>query len=195
MERQLFTRTTWGVGPGESASFPSKWLAADGQPAWLVFSGDDSFSIRRATLQLVSDWQTTPDSAEARGQQLTIARFLPHYRIPGINGIRLKLNATMRRIHRSNILPNRVIDFFIVGAHKAGTTSLYDHLAQHPQIFLPQIKETRFFHEPVNLSSRSKLAGATLSLRAGDSSSGWCRRAFLILPRSSARLHEYNPHV
>lgn len=39
----------------ESASFPSKWLAADGQPVWLVFSGDDSFSIRRATLQLVSD--------------------------------------------------------------------------------------------------------------------------------------------
>ena len=84
-----FYTDAWGVGPGESASFPSKWLAADGQPAWLVFSGDDSFSIRRATLELVSDWQTTPDSAQARGQQLTIARFLPHYRIPGINGIRL----------------------------------------------------------------------------------------------------------
>ena len=27
--------------------------------AWLVFSDDDSFSVRRATLELVSDWQTT----------------------------------------------------------------------------------------------------------------------------------------
>ena len=54
-----FYTDAWGVGSGESASLPSKWLAADGRSAWLVFSGDDSFSIRRATLELVSDWQTT----------------------------------------------------------------------------------------------------------------------------------------
>jgi hypothetical protein len=47
-----FYTDAWDVGPGESASFPSKWLAADGQSAWLVFSGDDSFSMRRATFVL-----------------------------------------------------------------------------------------------------------------------------------------------
>jgi hypothetical protein len=36
-------------------------------------------------------------------------------------------------------------DFFIVGAFKAGTTSLYDYLGQHPQVFLPFHKEPMYF--------------------------------------------------
>jgi CubicO group peptidase (beta-lactamase class C family) len=48
-----FYTDAWDIGPGESASFPSKWLSADGRSAWLVFSGNDSFSIRRATFELV----------------------------------------------------------------------------------------------------------------------------------------------
>jgi len=42
----------WDVGPGESASFPTKWMSADGKTLHLVFSGDDCFSVRRATLRL-----------------------------------------------------------------------------------------------------------------------------------------------
>lgn len=38
-------------------------------------------------------------------------------------------------------LPN----FFILGAAKAGTTSLYEYLKLHPQIFLPYVKEPQFF--------------------------------------------------
>ncbi|HET6819740.1 MAG TPA: sulfotransferase [Candidatus Limnocylindria bacterium] len=36
-------------------------------------------------------------------------------------------------------------DFFIVGAFKAGTTSLYEWLRQHPQVFMPFHKEPMFF--------------------------------------------------
>ena len=39
-----------------------------------------------------------------------------------------------------NVKPN----FLVVGAAKTGTTSLYDYLAQHPQVFMPT-KETFFF--------------------------------------------------
>jgi hypothetical protein len=39
----------------------------------------------------------------------------------------------------------RVPDFFIVGAPKSGTTSLYWMLRQHPQIFMPDLKEPHFF--------------------------------------------------
>jgi len=42
----------WDVGPGEPSSFPTKWFSADGRAAWLLFSGDDHFSVRRATLRL-----------------------------------------------------------------------------------------------------------------------------------------------
>lgn len=36
-------------------------------------------------------------------------------------------------------------DFLIVGAAKSGTTSLHYYLKQHPQIFLPKVKELYFF--------------------------------------------------
>ena len=42
----------WDVGPGESSSFPTKWMSADGRTVHLVFSGDDAFSVRRATVVL-----------------------------------------------------------------------------------------------------------------------------------------------
>jgi hypothetical protein len=38
-----------------------------------------------------------------------------------------------------------VPNFLIIGAAKAGTTSLYDWLNQHPQIYMTPIKETNFF--------------------------------------------------
>jgi len=36
-------------------------------------------------------------------------------------------------------------NFLIVGAAKSGTTSLYDYLRQHPDIFMPKWKELSFF--------------------------------------------------
>jgi len=36
-------------------------------------------------------------------------------------------------------------DFFIVGAPKCGTTSMAKYLSQHPEIFIPDIKEPNFF--------------------------------------------------
>ena len=42
-------------------------------------------------------------------------------------------------------LPN----FLVVGAQKSGTSSLYHYLLQHPQIFLPKIKEPLYFIKEV----------------------------------------------
>lgn len=46
----VYYTTAWDVGPGETSSFPTKWMSEDGRTVHLVFSGDDSFSVRRATL-------------------------------------------------------------------------------------------------------------------------------------------------
>jgi hypothetical protein len=43
--------------------------------------------------------------------------------------------------------PNRLPDFYILGATKCGTTSLHYYLRQHPDLFLPYVKEIRFFDE------------------------------------------------
>ena len=39
------------------------------------------------------------------------------------------------------MLPN----FFVIGAYKSGTTSLYQYLSQHPQVFVPRVKEPSYF--------------------------------------------------
>ncbi len=45
-----FYAKDWDVGPGESSSLPTKWMGTDGKTVHLVFSGDDSFSVRQATV-------------------------------------------------------------------------------------------------------------------------------------------------
>ena len=44
-------------------------------------------------------------------------------------------------------LPN----FILAGAMKSGTTSLYHYLNEHPQIYMPRIKEPKFFISPAFL--------------------------------------------
>ncbi len=40
----------WDVGPGELACFPTKWMSSDGRTCFLVFSGNDNFSVRKVEL-------------------------------------------------------------------------------------------------------------------------------------------------
>lgn len=40
------------------------------------------------------------------------------------------------------------LDFIIIGAPKAGTTSLHEYLKTHPEVHLPSWKETNFFLDP-----------------------------------------------
>jgi hypothetical protein len=48
----VYFQEAWDVGPGESGRFPTKWMSADGKTMYLVFSGDDSFSVRKAMLTI-----------------------------------------------------------------------------------------------------------------------------------------------
>ncbi len=52
----VFYTDAWDVGPGETSAFPPKWMSADGKTVHLVFSGDDAFSVRRATLRTASSF-------------------------------------------------------------------------------------------------------------------------------------------
>ena len=40
---------------------------------------------------------------------------------------------------------SRPLDFLVIGASKSGTTSLFEYLRRHPQIFIPPEKEAPFF--------------------------------------------------
>ena len=73
------------------------------------------------------------------------------------------------------MLPN----FLIVGAAKAGTSSLYQYLKQHPDIFMPEIKETHFFsnvEHPLadSLPAYERLfAGHTTETAVGEASASY----------------------
>ena len=59
-----------------------------------------------------------------------------------------------------------VPDFFVVGAAKGATTTLYSHLKQHPDIFLPERKELYFFAYNGE-TPRFKLAEGTFRKEVG----------------------------
>ena len=52
---------------------------------------------------------------------------------------------------REPALPN----FFIVGAPKAGTTSLYYYLDQHPDVYMSPVKEPHYFAEEIRIDNIS----------------------------------------
>ncbi|MCH5373967.1 MAG: DUF4185 domain-containing protein, partial [Planctomycetes bacterium] len=60
----VFRTVAWDVGPGETAGFPTKWMSPDGCTLYLLFSGDDSFSVRRCVFQLHRE----PPTAEREGR-------------------------------------------------------------------------------------------------------------------------------
>ena len=47
-----FYTEKWDTGPGESATIPTKWISEYGKSVYLIFSGQDAFSVRKATIQL-----------------------------------------------------------------------------------------------------------------------------------------------
>jgi CubicO group peptidase (beta-lactamase class C family) len=48
----VFFTEKWDIGPGETSSFPTKWMSPDGKTCYMVFSGDDTFSVRQAIFRL-----------------------------------------------------------------------------------------------------------------------------------------------
>jgi CubicO group peptidase (beta-lactamase class C family) len=51
----------WDVGPGDTASFPTRWMSGDGKAVHLVFSGDDHFAVRKATLTAAGGEKSPPN--------------------------------------------------------------------------------------------------------------------------------------
>lgn len=67
----------------------------------------------------------------------------------------------------------RALDFLVIGAQKAGTTSLFEYLRAHPEVYLPPGKEVPFFgHDTVFASydGRADVYVADVFARAPEDS-------------------------
>ncbi|MGY1681897.1 sulfotransferase domain-containing protein [Geodermatophilus sp. SYSU D01176] len=65
--------------------------------------------------------------------------------------------------------------FIVIGAMKAGTTSLYHYLRSHDEIYMPKVKELDYFAAEANWSRgldwyRQQFAGANGALARGEAS-------------------------
>jgi hypothetical protein len=99
---------------------------------------------------------------------------------------------------------SRVVEptFFMVGAARAGTTSMYDYLREHPQIYMPASlagKEPSFFCDLVPpWAARYRDIDTYLSLFAkgrGHLAVGDGSTNYLVAPESAGRIRERYPHA
>ncbi|MGH7814721.1 MAG: sulfotransferase [Candidatus Binataceae bacterium] len=95
-------------------------------------------------------------------------------------------------------------DFFIVGAQNSATTSLYWHLRQHPQVFMPALKEPHHFSQlaPPNqlrflvtqVHSRSEYLKLFVPGR-NTKTMGEASTSYLWEPGTAQRIHRENPNA
>ena len=92
-------------------------------------------------------------------------------------------------------LPN----FLVIGAPKAGTTSLHLHLRAHPAIFMPELKEPRFFGyegegERLKFPIRTLEEYTALFDAVTDETAiGEATPHYLVYPGAAQRIHDLMP--
>src|SRR3954464_7011750 len=94
-------------------------------------------------------------------------------------------------------------DFFIVGAPKSGTTSLYDWLDRHPQVYMSPVKEPFYFCPDVHgglrrLYTYPKDEARYLELFADarpDQTCGEASTRYLVSQQAARRVAEFQPNA
>jgi hypothetical protein len=87
------------------------------------------------------------------------------------------------------------IDFLLIGAQKSGTTTLYDWLQQVPAIFLPSIKENRYFADDEFYRQGEAWLETYYRGYAGQTVVGGAYVHLLYFPHCAERIRAYNPRM
>lgn len=102
-------------------------------------------------------------------------------------------------------------NFFVIGAGRSGTTSLYHYLKQHPDVFMSPIKETNFFFYEGE-AARSRFMGslekkdhfpvvtmedylALFRRASGKKAIGEASPLYLHSPHAARRIKEFAPEA
>lgn len=85
--------------------------------------------------------------------------------------------------------------FLVVGAAKSGTTSLWEGLRRHPEVFLPSTKEIHFFDDDDNWSRGAEWYRTFFRLQDGRRAVGEATPSYLASPAAPARMAETVPHA
>ncbi|MFO1429202.1 MAG: sulfotransferase domain-containing protein [Candidatus Competibacteraceae bacterium] len=105
----------------------------------------------------------------------------------------------MRVSHESSFSSSNFIkrpDFFIVGAPKCGTTALYEYLRQHPDIFMPELKEPHYFSSDLHPLYRTTGLDNYLALfkeAQAHQQSGEASSSYLYSKIAASAIEAFNP--
>jgi hypothetical protein len=83
------------------------------------------------------------------------------------------------------------VNFLIVGAARSGTTTLYDAIKQHPEIFMPEMKEPDFFSGVSNHVNNYEQYLAIFNKRKGERVVGEASTSYLFIPGTTERIIRY----
>lgn len=83
------------------------------------------------------------------------------------------------------------IDFLIIGAQKAGTTSLHRYLRQHPAVFMPEQKDLPFFVDAGTSEVRERDFHHFYGERNGELLMGGSFAHLLYYPEAPVRIRRY----
>ena len=87
-------------------------------------------------------------------------------------------------------------DFIIIGAQKAGTTSLYEHVAKHPGASHATVKEVHYFDNNFHRTSDWYKSHFPYRAQAAQKrASGEASPYYLFHPHAARRCHELLPNV
>jgi len=88
------------------------------------------------------------------------------------------------------------LDFLIIGAQKSATTTLFEHLRNHPRIAMPLEKEVPFFTGD-DCSTESWQAFALDQFGSGQEDKLWGKASpqYMSDPNAAARIHELMPGI
>jgi hypothetical protein len=96
----------------------------------------------------------------------------------------------------SRVRPGRSPTFLVIGAMKAGTTSLYHYLSGHPQVFMSTPKELHFFVEEQNWARGwrwycSQFEASGEAIAVGEASTSYTQ--YPIYRGVASKIAEYLP--
>lgn len=89
----------------------------------------------------------------------------------------------------------RPLDFFIIGAQKAGTTALFEFLNGHAGIFLPSVKEVHFFIRQEFFRLGSRYLEPLYRNAPADSLRGGADVEVMSSPWAAERIRAYSPEI
>jgi hypothetical protein len=95
--------------------------------------------------------------------------------------------------------------FLVIGAQKCGTTSLYEYLGQHPEVFMSPVKELRYFSGEAASKDAAAIDGPVIpdfstyceyfEGAAKHQAAGEVSPSYIFYPGTAKHIHRHLPNV